>query len=402
MKIKISAILVVLGMIVWYWVYPQKDHLPPLEARRIGANPLPAGPVIKSKQKPEVPPQNQSGTAKKTKLVSERNYLESLCKSISVEEEELMFAKHGRGPEILTGLILAGSKRWEVHIKEALKNFPDSAIVQYVALSRPASGVDLVKAAEVLSKNYPQDSLPGKILAKIFVKNKDYKSALEQLKQSAGATSETSFEDEIKSLKLDVFRLAGRDAGGAEKRVALQGQFLPEISILGGLTEEMKVSGQPSSDSAIIEGLPYLLSLVQKATYGEKQTIMHSLSARAMETDLLMRISDLPKSEIFAKLFSASLDDLIKEARQEMYRLEPIVAFAQDSTNVFQRLDSNQQKEFIDAVREIGELGAYQQLWDKSPELFTDPNYPPASVPAERWENVRKSWLGIPSSTLSK
>ena len=332
-------------------------------------------------------------------ILAPSTFLDSICPSLSPAEENQILAKYDRSVRCLVGLALLKTPPNRDYLEEALRNFPDDHLVNYVLINTNYPGFDAKRAAQAMESMFPDSALPFLILAKeAFESRAGLVSGF--LKQAAGKNDQFPFQTAVRELKEEMLASAGRDVDAIRTRMNLDVSVEPQIVVLGILGGKLGIqspSFPPTEQTR--ELLPALLSLYQNISLNESASILDRAGATTSERVLLRTMYNIYRDDAPEGMFTAPLSQLVKEAEAEEGAVGMLSEFGYDKTSLYQRIPPEQQQEFNRLIGQQGELAAFRWLLRTNPDVFIDPEYPPSSPngdggpPKEVWEQVRFTWL---------
>jgi hypothetical protein len=330
----------------------------------------------------------------KRKLLTSEALLESICPRLSEIEEKQYFEKYGRNAASLIGLLETGSPNGRKYLGEALSSFPDDPLVQYAALAWAHPDLNLKTCSGILGKFFPNDSLHRQVQVKELLLTGDLAGALAKLKVSAVSQTTTNFSKEIHSLANEVWQRTGRTPGQVSTRAALEGKPLPQGGLIRDLVSlfgtDKPLDQMPEEARS---ALPYIAYSFQDLVESTEIRLDDNILARVGEREALEKLLEIYGSNQPADLFPVPLEQMIAQATKEEIKMGGLAEFVWQLTDLYQRIEPDQQTEFVRITNESGQQKAMVWLFENNPNVFIDPDYPPSNIPKEAWQEARFLWL---------
>lgn len=313
------------------------------------------------------------------------DYLDTICPRLSPAEEDLLVEQSNGDPQVLIGLVFAGSERTKKWLEMALSKGAQDPLVHFTVLSRSFPGFDRLKSALALSALAPKDAWPLHIAALESLKRGDRQNVVSYLQAAAQNEHFSSYSQVAQESAMNVFRLAGRPEADARARVLLQRNSQIQAATALELGERL---GLLSEGEKKLWGSDQLTALVidahQKAIHAPSLDLATYSAARSAEIDYLQAIASASTPRLTDYL-PDSPSKMLSDAQREMQDLQGVLFFAQDKPGIYKRLADNEKSELLDRIERDGELSAYRWAYDTRPDIFRMPDFVPQGMPRDYW-----------------
>jgi|GEM_PF-4324740 len=331
------------------------------------------------------------------------DFLNSLGRKPTREEEDAMLANSNRDPQVLLGLVLVGSARAAQFLREALEKAPDNPLVHYQILHRGDPGFDRLASAQKLVSLVPNDAELRYAAAVEAFAAGDRTLAMDDLRTASTLSEFASLRGAEFAARLEIYRQTGSNEELAQARVALD--FIQPL----GLTAIFKLHGYlfpgASPGDSIVpsdwnippgseEMVALLLDAQRKVLNNKALSLDSYLGARGMESEYLkafFRANVSGENPAAVSYLSAPATELLSAADAELARIEPVTRFMYDKPGVYQRLSPYQQWELVKRIEKDGELSAFQWAYGVRPDIFRSPDFKPQGTSKAAWAEYLKS-----------
>lgn len=318
------------------------------------------------------------------------DYLDKVCPRLTEGEEDRVVTEAGYDSRVLIGLVFAQSPRTQQWLREALLRDPENPLVHYAILARSDisksdPNFDRLRSALDLARLSPDDAAPMCAAALEAFRRGDRATAISYLKQAEQREQFSSLHEAALQSAIDVYRSAGRPESDARGRVLLQSNGQWEAATISQLSEALGVMA-PDQQTLWAPGeiTALVINAHQKAVNAAGFDLATYVSARTGELNYLESLVKDPTQRL-SGASSASLPEMLAEARAEYDELRPFIYFAQDKAGIYARLDEQQKSEMIDRIGKEGEISAFRWASQVRPDIFSSPSFVPLGVPRDRW-----------------
>jgi len=348
----------------------------------------------------------QLGSGSGVNFSSYLEFMDSLGRKPTPEEEDAIIANSNRDPQVLLGLALANSSRAAQFLREVLEKDPDNPLVHYGILRYGDAGFDVLASAQKLVSLNPNDAELWYAAASAALKAGDRTLATDYLRKAAAQTDFATLHNAVIAANLEAYRLGGTTEENAQIRVALENhQTIADMAF----ADLYRYLWPPSSGTFKIapgnEEMAALFLDGQQKLFNTKALTLDSYFGAQVKQSIALKefvgAAASGENPAAAKYLSAPASELLSTATAEWLELQPVLPFGNDKPGVYRRLSGDQQQELISRIRKDGELSAFLWAYEQRPDIFRSPDFKPQSYSKKAWTEYL-SHVGVALSTNQK